>query len=344
MNRSIVFFLLAGLAATLAALIVYSSLKKKDEEFRRVLTQTVPIVVAAHDIAVGAKLDAAAIKLARWPRNSLPPAAITDLNSVIGSVGRAEFVENEPIVATRLVSGDKTAGVLPLMIPSDMRAMSVAVDEVADMAGFVLPDTQVDVLLSLPGTDKEPGRSKIILENIRVLAVAQILERRDSPQPVRVVTLLVSPEGAERLAVASTQGRLHLALRGYGDNAVVATAGSDVHKVMSAYSSALPEPVPVRQESTMVRLTPRRVAPRPQALEHVEVLRNGRSREAVMIGRDGRALDGNPAALELQPEASGARIAELGNDSSGPGYQVETMAPEDGMRAGGTGVNAGENQ
>ena len=157
MNRSIVFFLLAGLAATLAALIVYSSLKKKDEEFRRVLAQTVPIVVAAHDIAVGAKLDAGAIKLARWPRNSLPPAAITDLNSVIGSVARAEFVENEPIVATRLVSGDKAAGVLPLMIPSDMRAMSVAVDEVADMAGFVLPDTRVDVLLSLPGTDAEAG-------------------------------------------------------------------------------------------------------------------------------------------------------------------------------------------
>jgi len=311
-----------------------------------VLTQTVPIVVAAHDIAVGAKLDAAAIKLARWPRNSLPPAAITDLNSVVGSVARAEFVENEPIVATRLVSGDKAAGVLPLMIPSDMRAMSVAVDEVADMAGFVLPDTWVDVLLSLPGSDRELGRSKIILENIRVLAVAQILERKDSPQPVRVVTLLVSPEEAERLAVASTQGRLHLALRGYGDNGVVATAGSDVHKVMSAYSSALPEPVPVRQESTTVRLTPRRVGPRPRALEHVEVLRNGRSREAVMIGRDGRALDGNSAALELEPEAnaSGARIAELGNDSSGPGYQVETMAPEDGMRASGTGVNAGENQ
>ncbi|MGO9062454.1 MAG: Flp pilus assembly protein CpaB [Candidatus Binataceae bacterium] len=346
MNRSIVFFLLAGLAATLAALIVYSSLKKKDEEFRRVLARMVPIVVAAHDIAVGAKLDAGAIKLARRPRNSLPPAAITDPNSVIGSVARAEFVENEPIVATRLVSGDKAAGVLPLMIPSDMRAMSVAVDEVADLAGFVLPDTRVDVLLSLPGTDAEAGRSKIILENIRVLAVAQILERKDSPQPVRVVTLLVSPEEAERLAVASTQGRLHLALRGYGDNAVVSTAGSDVHKVMSAYSSALPEPVQVRQESTMVRLTPRRVVPRRQLPERVEVLRDGRSREAVMIGRDGRAFDGNSAALELEPRASAsdAGIADLGNDGTGPGSQVETVAPEDGMRAGGAGVNSGENQ
>ena len=96
----------------------------------------------------------------------------------------------------------------------------------------------------------------------------------------------------------------------------------------------------------MVEGAPRRVAPRPQALEHVEVLRNGRSREAVMIGRDGRALDGNPgAALELQPEASRSpHLLNLGMIAAGPEDQVETMAPEDGMRAGGTGVNAGENQ
>ena len=101
MNRSIVFFLLAGLAATLAALVVYTSLKKKDEEVRKVLAATVPIVVAAHDIAVGARIDAGALRLERWPRNSLPPAAIVDLGSVIGSVARGEFVENEPIVTAR---------------------------------------------------------------------------------------------------------------------------------------------------------------------------------------------------------------------------------------------------
>ncbi len=230
MNRSIVFFLLAGLAATLAALVVYTSLKKKDEEVRRVLAETVPIVVAAHDIAVGARIDAGALRLERWPRNSLPPAAIVDLSSVIGSVARGEFVENEPIVTARLVPGGKTSGILPLMIPNNMRAMSVAVDEVADMSGFVLPDTRVDVLVSLAGNDKEPGRSKIILENIQVLAVAQTLERKDNPQPERVVTLLVTPEEAERLAVAGTQGKLHLALRGYGDDAVVPTAGSDVQQ------------------------------------------------------------------------------------------------------------------
>ncbi len=155
MRRPIVFLLLAGLAAMLASLVVYSSLKKKDEEVRKALAGTMPIVVAAHDIAVGAKLDAAALKLARWPRNALPPAAITDPSSALGSVARSEFVENEPIVASRLVAGDKTSGVLPLMLPNDMRAMSVPVDEVSDMSGFVLPYTRVDVLLALNGSDKE---------------------------------------------------------------------------------------------------------------------------------------------------------------------------------------------
>src|SRR5690349_15548995 len=127
MRRPIIFFVLAGLAAILASFVVYSSLKKKDEEMRRIMAGTTPIVVAAHDIAVGAKIDASAIKLARWPQNALPQAAITDPNSVVGNVARSEFVENEPIVAGRLVSGDKTSGVLPLMIPADMRAMAVAV-------------------------------------------------------------------------------------------------------------------------------------------------------------------------------------------------------------------------
>ena len=253
------------------------------------LAVTLPIVVAAKDIAVGAKIDAGAIKLARWPRNGLPPAAITDTSSVIGSVARSEFVENEPIVASRLVAGDKTSGVLPLMLPNDMRAMSVAVDEVSDMSGFVLPYTRVDVLLSLSGSDKEGGRSKIILQNIPVMAVAQTVERKDNPQPERVVTLEVTPEQAEELAVASTQGKLQLALRSYGDNAFVSTSGSDLTKVMGAI---LTSRSPHRSRSSNRRRSGHRcggLCAGARPLIRVEVLRNGASRETVIIGRDGRA-------------------------------------------------------
>jgi pilus assembly protein CpaB len=345
MRRPIVFLLLAALAAMLASLVVYSSLKNKDEEVRKALAGTMPIVVAAHDIAVGAKIDSGTIKLARWPRNGLPPGAITDSGSVLGSVARAEFVENEPIVASRLVAGDKTSGVLPLMIPADMRAMSVAVDEVSDLSGFVLPYTKVDVLLSLTGNEKEGegGRSKIILQNVPVLAVAQTIERKDNPQPERVVTLEVTPDQAEMLAVASTEGKLHLAMRSYGDNNVVATWGSDVRKVMGGYGGQIPEPVPVRQAATPVRVPVRRIVRRVTPLARIEVLRNGSSREAVTIGRNGfaAAMPGS-AQSEQAPSDPSAYVASLGDEGQGSGgYGVESVAPEGGMSGGGNGNNSG---
>jgi pilus assembly protein CpaB len=323
MRRPFIFLFLAAVAAGLASMVVYSSLKQKDEAVRKALAGTTQIVVAAHDIALGAKIDSRALKLARWPSDGLPPAAITDLGSVIGSVARAEFVENEPIVASRLVAGDRTSGVLPLMIPSDMRAMSVAVDEVADMSGFVLPYTKVDVLLSLNNNDKEGGRSKIILQNISVLAVAQTVERKDNPEPERVVTLLVTPEQAERLAVASAQGKLQLALRSYGDNAIVPTAGINVHEVMGGYSEDVPPP-PITIQSPPPSVPVRRFYrhSRPVPLQQVEVLRNGVSRQAVIIGSNGMAIGASGPA---EPAADGANVpsawvASLGNDNSDGSY------------------------
>jgi pilus assembly protein CpaB len=340
MRRPAVFLFLAVFAAIVASMVVYSSLKKKDEEVRKALAGTVPIVVGAHDIAVGAKIDAAAIKLTRWPRNALPPGAITDSSSVLGSVARSEFVENEPIVASRLVAGDKTSGVLPLMLPNDMRAMSVAVDEVSDMSGFVLPYTRVDVLLSLNASDKEGGRSKIILQNVPVLAVAQTIARKDNPQPERVVTLEVTPEQAEALAVASTEGKLHLALRSYGDNTFVSTSGSDVNKVMGL--SEVSEPIPV-QHAAPIRVPVRRIFRRPRPLQRVEVLRNGASRETVIIGRDGRAAAAASSAAPQQHASDpSAYVTSLGNDNIGSGtYATDSVASEDGMSGAGTSVNSG---
>ncbi len=328
MRRPAIFFLLAGLAALLASIVVYTSLKKKDEEMRRVLSGTTPIVVAAHDIAVGAKIDPGAIKVVRWPRNVLPQGAVTEPGAVIGSLARSEFVENEPIVSSRLVEAGKTSGVLPLMIPADMRAMSVAVDEVSDLSGFVLPYTRVDVLLSLPASDKSPGRSKIILQDVPVLAVAQTVERKDNPQPERVVTLEVTPEQAEALAVATTQGKLHLALRSYGDNAVVQTSGSDVHKVMAAYNPAAAEPIPLPQVKPHVRVPIRRVFRRPPPIPPVQVLRNGLSSELVPIGRNGVALRTGAAAQSAAPNQPSPYVSSFGDDNA-IGYGVS-----DGLSAG----------
>ncbi|MBE3603184.1 Flp pilus assembly protein CpaB [bacterium] len=224
MRRPIVFVLLAGFAALVAALMVYSALKRREAEVRQAMVQSVDVVVAAHDLGIGTKLDPGALKTVRWAREAMPPGAFTTVAPLIGQFTKTSFVENEPIVASRLFSGAKNAGVLPLLIPMGMRAISVPVDEVSDIAGFVLPNTHVDVLVSIANGSEQ--LSKIVLQDVQVLAIAQEIENvNDKPKPVRVVTMLVSPDQAERLTLASHEGALRLAMRNYQDNKTVMTSG-----------------------------------------------------------------------------------------------------------------------
>ena len=176
---------------------------------------------------LGTKLDPASVKLVRWARDSVPQGAFTDPQAVAGSFAKSEFVANEPIVASKLFMGEMTSGVMPLLIPAGMRAMSVPVDEVSDIAGFVAPHTRVDILVAVAGTGPgEPSFSRIVLQNIEVLAVAQEIEHvKDQPEVVKVVTLLVTPADAEKLTLASREGLLRLAMRNYSDGKIVATKG-----------------------------------------------------------------------------------------------------------------------
>jgi pilus assembly protein CpaB len=328
MRKPVGFFILTILAATLASVVVYSSLKKKQAELDRARAGLASVVVAARNLSVGTKLDPTAVRLAQWPRDSLPPGVMVDPHAVQGMITKTEFVENEPLVASRLVSAEMTSGVLPLMIPKDLRAMSVAVDEVADMAGFILPYTRVDVLLAVNGggSGDSSGRSKIILENVPVLAVAQTLERKDQPQPERVVTLMVTPEEAERLALAEGQGKLHLALRNYADNDLVATGGANLQKVMNAFTLDAPPPQPTQQPVAVhVKFAriPRRMP------ERVEVLRNGHMSEVVTMGRTGHPAFTSLASAQAEQDGSGvaddppSNANELsGNDDMASGSEM----------------------
>src|SRR5579863_8883233 len=135
MRRPIIFVLLAGFAALVAAMVVYSALKRREAEVQEAKLQSVEIVVAARPIGIGSKLDPDAVRTVRWSRDAIPPGAFTDPGAVIGKYTKNSFVENQPIIADWLFSGDKNAGVLPLPIPTGMRALSVPVDEVSDIAG-----------------------------------------------------------------------------------------------------------------------------------------------------------------------------------------------------------------
>lgn len=290
MRRPIVFVLLAGFAALVAAMIVYSALKKREAEVEKAMIKSIGIVVAAHDLGIGAKLDQGSLKTVRWSRDAMPPGAYTNPAPLLGQFTRTSFVENEPIVASRLFSGDKNAGVLPLLIPVGMRAISVPVDEVSDIAGFVLPHTRVDVLVSIASGDKQ--LSKIVLQNVEVLAIAQEIENvNDKPQPVRVVTMLVSPDQAERLTLASHEGALRLAMRNYQDNKVISTSGIDTAELLGAQPVAAP--IPALQRIAAPR-------PRPKPVT-VEVLRNGHTSESVSFVRTGAGAHSAADGVQMAP-------------------------------------------
>jgi len=283
MKRPFGFFLVSGIAAMLAALVVYSALKKREAEIQRATVQNVQILVAAKDLRLGTKVDAGSVKLVRWSRDSLPPGALSTPEAVLGSFVKASFVTNEPIVADKLFMGEKTAGVMPMLIPPGMRAMSVAVDEVSDIAGFIFPHSRVDVLVAMGDQNQGSGSaspeskafSKVVLQNVEVLAVAQEVEgKKDEAQVVKVVTLLVSPDEAERLGLASHQGSLHLVMRNYSDNKIVLTPGSNLSDMLHAYSSRPETP-------TLASQSPLHVVNKYRPAFQIEIHRDGKKSESL---------------------------------------------------------------
>jgi pilus assembly protein CpaB len=253
---------------------------------QRAMARTVEIVVAANDIPIGTKLGPDAVKLVRWSKDDIPQGAFSDPQALAGSYAKSSFLANEPIVASQLFTGEKASGVMPLLIPAGMRAMSMPVDEVSDIAGFITPHSRVDILVAVAGTGPgEPSFSRMVLQNIEVLAVAQEIEHaKDEPQVVKVVTLLVTPTDAEKLTLASREGLLRLAMRNYSDSKIVATSGIGLTDLLHAGGSvgaALPvmhvQPAPGLGTSSSHVATPLRV----------EVMRDGKSEEAISFVNSG---------------------------------------------------------
>jgi Flp pilus assembly protein CpaB len=174
--------------------------------------------------------------------------------------------------------------------------MSVPVDEVSDIAGFVLPHTHVDVLVSLSQGDKTVSR--IVLQDVEVLAIAQEIEKvNDQPEPVRVVTVLVTPQQAERLTLASREGTLRLAMRNYSDKQIVSTDGIDLTQMMGDNTPQI-APIPVEQHPVYVAPQPR---PRPV---EVEILRDGRTSESISFVHGHSLSSGTPPPASTSAPAS----------------------------------------
>lgn len=315
MRRSAIFLMLAMVAAFLAAIVVFSALRKRDREMREAIASQVNIVVAAKEIPIGARITPSMVKMVRWAADSVPEGSFRSIAAVKNTYSLTELFPGEPVLRQRIVTSKGANAIMPLMIPRGMRAMAVPVDPVSDIAGFVQPHTRVDVLVALSGNG--PGQeafARIVLQDVRVLAIAQeINPRRSGPKVVKVVTLLVRPRQAEKLALASREGTLRLVLRGYDDRKVVDTSGVDLADLLGRSAVG---PVMRAQAVDNSDSEAGRGVRRPTY--SVEIMRNGRNSQTLSFIRG--QLHESRAATSRQAAASGGRhhvVASIGSASGG---------------------------
>jgi len=222
-------FIVFVMAITVGGVFAYATYNYVQNAPAKTVTMpTQKVIVAASDLDIGAEIAQDDLRIIDWPANAVPAGAFHDPNEVIGRGLVLPVIQNEPILPMKLA--DKNAGGgLPPAIPPGLRALSVRVNEVIGVAGYVLPGTRVDVLATVnPGNSQAEITSKVILTNVQVLAAGTKIERDvhdNKAIPVSVVTLLVAPEEAERLTLASGEGKIQLALRNPLDKETPATPG-----------------------------------------------------------------------------------------------------------------------
>jgi pilus assembly protein CpaB len=208
------------------------------------------IAVAAADISLGQRLTPEMFKLAEWPADSVPKGAFSDPQKLSGRVLKSNLLMGEPVSEIKLAPAG-TLGGLSALITEGKRAITVRVNDVIGVAGFALPGNYVDIIVSTqkdaaPGTDsREQSISKIVLERILVLAVAQEVNRDETkPKVVNAVTLEVTPEQAEKLDLARSVGTLSLALRNQVDPQSAATLGATKLTLLPLAAPPAPKPAP----------------------------------------------------------------------------------------------------
>lgn len=222
------------------------------------------IVVAAGDIQLGSRLNAQMLTTADWPSGSIPPGAITKIEALQDRVVKTSILRGEPILDAKLAPLG-TKGGLSAVIPEGKRAMTVRVNDVIGVAGFALPGNYVDIVvntqLESDGARGDKQISKIVLEHILVLAVAQEASRDETkPRVVNAVTLELTPEQAEKLDLARSVGTLSLVLRNQVDKDGVDTRGIMKRQLLAG--DALPVP-PVKPQPKPVRKAAARKPPAP---------------------------------------------------------------------------------
>jgi pilus assembly protein CpaB len=257
--RTVIVLTVAVITAALASYGVYRAILRMP--VKQVEVGTVNVVVAAEALPVGTQLRREQLKVVAWPQKTQVPGAYADPNDVIDRGVIETIGMNEPVTSRKVASKEAGAGLSPV-IPQGMRAMSVRVNDVISVAGYVVAGTRVDVLVTVPDDNPNDGQneamSRTVVSNLLVLAAGTRYDTEKSkdgkPQPSTVVTLAVLPEDGERIALAQGQGQLSLALRNPLDIDQTKTNGIKLVQLMRGGTA--PEP--------KVDVETRKVVPRPR--------------------------------------------------------------------------------
>ena len=290
MDRSRRTALVVGIAVILAAVAslgMYRVVARMPARTTEV--KTVDVVVAQHPLTLGTRLTADHVKVVKWPADSPVAGTFTKVEEVVDRGLIAPVEPNEPLTQTKLAALEAGAG-LPPSIPPGMRAVSVKVNEVVGVAGFVVPGTRVDVMVTLTSRKQqsEDSVTRVVVSNAQVLTAGtkydQEKAKEGAPIPSTVVTLLVTPEDGERIALAASDGQIMLALRNPLDTAPTTTTGVRTAGLLGGQAAAPAAPAKPRvaRASAPARPVQAEPAPAQPAKYTVEAIRGAkRSEETV---------------------------------------------------------------
>jgi len=252
MNRTrvLVVLLVAVIVGGLLSYSVYNYLQTRP--VKEVKTPEKKIVVASAKLQAGALLKDENLEFVPWPATNLPAGYFESKENLVSRGLIQSVVENEPILESKLAPKGSGAG-LPPMIPEGKRAVFIRANEIIGVVGFVLPGTHVDVILTATPVGAPEQVTKIVLQNVYVASAGQVIQKdaEGKPQTVTAVTLFVTPEEAEKLTSASSQGQFQLALRNPLDSEEAKTRGIQMSQLIRG-SAPLPDTSAVK--------APRRVA------------------------------------------------------------------------------------
>jgi pilus assembly protein CpaB len=257
--------LLFGVLAAVSVSRYLSSAQAYSKDLNRV-------AVAKVAIPLGTKIAPEQLMMVQFPKESTPDGAFASTEKLAGRVAVVNIAAREPVTEARLAP-EGTAGGLSAVIPEGYRAMTVKVDDVVGISGFIMPGTLVDVVVVITPGDQQGGQdpiSKIVLQSIKVLANGQNIDKPESEREansVKAVTLLVTPEQAEKLALAASEGKLQLVMRNSVDQGDEQTKGINKRGLLNGDRAVpAPEPGSLKSEQPKTEFKPvRRVRPQVEA-------------------------------------------------------------------------------